>query len=67
MVKSDDSVMESSEDEEEKYYECPNCGARIDESMQQCASCGVELVFQEEDEEGVEAENTTEEEGTEEE
>jgi N utilization substance protein A len=51
VVKSDESVVEKTEDEEEKYYECPNCGARIDETMQQCASCGVELEFKEEDEE----------------
>jgi N utilization substance protein A len=35
--------------EKEEYYECPNCGSRIDESMDRCTSCGVELVFQEEE------------------
>jgi len=67
MVKSDAAVMESSGDEEEKYYECPNCGARIDESMQKCGSCGVELVFQEEDEEEEKQEEGEEESDTQEE
>jgi N utilization substance protein A len=35
--------------EDEEYYECPNCGSRIDETMDRCASCGVELVFQDEE------------------
>jgi rubrerythrin len=39
------------EAEEVEYYECPNCGSRIEETMNQCPSCGVELVFKEEDEE----------------
>lgn len=37
--------------DEEEYYECPNCGARITEDMERCASCGVELEFKEEEEE----------------
>jgi len=39
------------EGQEEEYYECPNCGARITEDMKKCASCGVELIFKEDDEE----------------
>jgi N utilization substance protein A len=51
VIKTDEVVVETAEDEEGKYYECPNCGARIDESMRKCASCGVELEFKEEDDE----------------
>ncbi|UCB45493.1 MAG: transcription termination/antitermination protein NusA [Spirochaetota bacterium] len=51
VVKTDEDTGEAVEDEGEKHYDCPNCGARITESMQMCPSCGVELEFKEEDEE----------------
>jgi N utilization substance protein A len=51
VVKADEGAVEMVEDEEGKYYDCPNCGARITENMQTCPSCGVELEFKEDDEE----------------
>ena len=33
------------------YYECPNCGEKITENDATCPSCGVEIAFEEEDEE----------------
>jgi N utilization substance protein A len=50
VVKSEGTGATTGEEEEEEYYECPNCGARITESMSKCESCGVELVFKDEDE-----------------
>jgi N utilization substance protein A len=53
-VKTEESVVEAGEEDEE-YYECPNCGAHITENMSRCESCGVELVFKDEDEDEEEA------------
>ena len=50
MVKTEETGAPAGEEEEEEYYECPNCGSRITENMTRCESCGVELVFQDEDE-----------------
>ena len=47
-------------DEDKEYYECPECGKPITEDMERCPNCGVELSFEEEDE------DTAEEEGEEE-
>jgi len=49
-VKTEEAGAEAGKEEVEEYYECPNCGARITESMSRCESCGVELVFKDEDE-----------------
>jgi N utilization substance protein A len=51
VVKADEVAVEMVGDEEGKYYDCPNCGARITENMETCPSCGVELEFKEDDEE----------------
>jgi N utilization substance protein A len=56
VVKADEDTGEAVEEEGEKHYDCPNCGARITENMQMCPSCGVELEFKEEDEEEEEEE-----------
>jgi N utilization substance protein A len=48
-VKTEETPTDTGEEEE--YYECPNCGAHITENMDRCESCGVELVFKDEDEE----------------
>lgn len=53
-VKTEETPVESGEEEEE-YYECPNCGSQISEEMSRCESCGVELVFQEDEDEEEEA------------
>jgi N utilization substance protein A len=50
MVKTEETSTPAGEEEEEEYYECPNCGSRITENMTRCESCGVELVFKDEDE-----------------
>jgi N utilization substance protein A len=60
-VKTEETPAESSEEEEE-YYECPNCGSRISEEMNRCESCGVELVFKDDEDEKKEAEEGTAEE-----
>jgi len=49
-LKTEEVAVELPENEELEYYECPNCGAKINESMKKCASCGVELEFKEEEE-----------------
>jgi N utilization substance protein A len=49
VVKTEESKAEA-EGEEEEFYECPNCGAKITEEMNKCEKCGVELVFKEDDE-----------------
>ncbi len=49
-VKTEESQAEA-EGEEEEFYECPNCGAKITEEMSKCEKCGVELVFKEDEEE----------------
>jgi N utilization substance protein A len=49
-VKTEEGTNEGEEEEEEEYYECPNCGEKITEDMSKCASCGVELIFKDEDE-----------------
>jgi N utilization substance protein A len=49
-VKTEETPSETSEEEEE-YYECPNCSSRITEEMTRCDSCGVELVFKDDEEE----------------
>jgi N utilization substance protein A len=41
--------------EEEEFYECPNCGSPITEEMNKCESCGVELVFQDDENDEEEA------------
>ena len=43
-------------DEEKEYYECPECGKPITEDMDHCPNCGVELSFEEEDEDEAEEE-----------
>jgi N utilization substance protein A len=48
VVKTEESQAEA-EGEEEEFYECPNCGAKITEEMNKCEKCGVELVFKEDD------------------
>ena len=61
-VKTENAPAETG-DEEEEYYECPNCGSRITEEMSRCESCGVELIFKDEDEdEEIDEEGTQEEE-----
>ena len=60
-VKTEGIPAESSEEKEE-YYECPNCGSRINEEMSRCESCGVELVFKDDEDEKEEAEEGTAEE-----
>ena len=50
-VKTEETPVETGEEEEE-YYECPNCGSRITEEMKRCDSCGVELVFKDDEEGG---------------
>lgn len=57
-IKTEEAPAESGEEEEE-YYECPNCGSRITEEMSRCESCGVELVFKDEEAEGEEVEEGT--------
>jgi N utilization substance protein A len=53
VIKTEEREAKAEESEEVEYYECPNCGSQITESMAKCPSCGVELEFQEEsDEEG---------------
>ena len=63
-VKTEETPAETG-DEEEEFYECPNCGSRITEEMSRCESCGVELVFQ--DDEDDEEESAGEEAAVEEE
>ena len=62
-VKTEEVPAETGEEEEE-YYECPNCGSRITEEMSRCESCGVELVFKDDEgeEEKADGEEKTEEE-----
>jgi N utilization substance protein A len=64
-VKTEETPAETG-DEEEEFYECPNCGSRITEEMSRCESCGVELVFQddEDDEEEADGEEAAVEEET---
>ncbi len=50
-VKKEAAAGEEEGAVDEEVYECPNCGARITEDMDKCESCGVELVFKEEEEE----------------
>jgi len=45
------SVPVVEKNDEEEYYECPNCGGRISDDMTKCPSCGVELEFKEDSEE----------------
>ena len=54
VVQTEETSAEKGEEEEE-YYECPNCGSHITEEMSKCESCGVELVFQDDDGEEEEA------------
>ncbi len=61
LIKTEEAPAESGE-EEEGYYECPSCGSRITEEMSRCESCGVELVFKDEEAEGEEVEEGTAEE-----
>ncbi len=42
------------------YYECPNCGGKIPENATSCPTCGVEISFEEEDEETEEEEQDEE-------
>jgi N utilization substance protein A len=51
VIKTEEREAKGEESEEVEYYECPNCGSPITESMVKCPSCGVELEFQEEAEE----------------
>jgi N utilization substance protein A len=51
VIKTEEREAKGEESEEVEYYECPNCGSPITESMAKCPSCGVELEFQEEAEE----------------
>lgn len=46
---NEDSKVEESEVEEEKYY-CPECGAEITLDMTHCPKCGVEFEFTEDEE-----------------
>jgi len=48
VIKTEEREAKGEESEEVEYYECPNCGSQITESMVKCPSCGVELEFQEE-------------------
>jgi N utilization substance protein A len=54
-VKTEETPPETGEEEEE-FYECPNCGSKITEEMTRCESCGVELVFQDDENEDEESE-----------
>jgi N utilization substance protein A len=58
-VKTEETPAETGEEEEE-YYECPNCGSPITEEMSRCESCGVELVFQEDEDDEEEADGEAE-------
>lgn len=46
-----DSAEQVAETDEEEYYECPDCGARITPDMTICPNCGIGLSFEYEDEE----------------
>lgn len=46
----------SKDEEDSDYYECPECGNSITDNMSTCPNCGVELSFQEEDDEVTETE-----------
>jgi N utilization substance protein A len=50
VVKTEERALRDKQSEEVEYYECPNCGAQITESMAKCSNCGVELEFQEDSE-----------------
>jgi N utilization substance protein A len=52
VVKPEEAETANAEigDAEVEYYECPNCSARIEETMSKCPNCGVELVFKEDEE-----------------
>ena len=48
-IVEDDNTYQNMEDEvleEIEIYECPNCGAEINETMTKCASCGIEISFE---------------------
>ncbi|MCQ2604347.1 MAG: transcription termination factor NusA [Spirochaetia bacterium] len=49
-----DSEAEDDEFEDEYEYECPECGKPITADMTCCPNCGVELSFEDEDEEDAE-------------
>lgn len=56
IVEDDDEVEEVIEegqihDDGIMYYDCPECGAQIPETADKCPGCGIEIAFEEEDEE----------------
>ena len=46
-----EEVVETTDDSEEEYYECPECGAKITTDMTTCPNCGIGLSFEYEEEE----------------
>lgn len=44
-----DSVQENIGDEDEDFYECPECGSKITVNMTNCPNCGVGLSFEDEE------------------
>jgi len=52
VIKTEEAKVHTEEHEDIEYYECPNCGAHITEDMKICSSCGVELEFKDEDNDG---------------
>ena len=47
---SDDEQTQAAEDEGEEEYFCPECGAKITLDSKVCPNCGIELVFEEDEE-----------------
>ncbi|MDR3201467.1 MAG: transcription termination factor NusA [Spirochaetales bacterium] len=48
---AEEEAFENEEAEPEEKYECPECGGAITLDMTTCPNCGVELSFEDEDEE----------------
>ncbi len=52
-----DFAQDNTGEEDEDFYECPECGSKITVNMTNCPNCGVGLSFEDEDEDEESEEN----------